>query len=201
MPNEYREQIKEIFGTDNLDQLRQFAAQIKGTPCSQRNPRNAGRKTQLSEDQLVDVLELHNSGVGATAIADKYGISRQTVYKYLEKAQHFSDDPNCVLRINYMNRQQLCTTIDVDFRHERIKIKNFTDKIPLRAFGVNEEPSWEDFEVFLQERCLPASRAGIKELLRDMDIPFYDPLLIIEKTKGRMAGDNQWVQIIKKPAA
>ena len=197
----YREQIKNIFGTTDLDQLRQYAAQLKDTPCHQRNPRNAGRKAQLSDEQIVNVMELHNSGVGATVIADKYGISRQTVYKYLEKAQHFNDDPNYVLRINYMNRQQLCTTIDVDFRHEKIKIKNYTDKIPLRAFGVVEEPSWKDFEIFLQDRCLPASRAGIKEILRDMDIPFYDPLLIIEKTKGRMAGDNQWMQLIKKPAA
>ena len=100
-----------------------------------------------------------------------------------------------------MNRQQLCTTIDVDFRHEKIKIKNHTDKIPLRAFGVVEEPSWKDFEVFLQDRCLPASRAGIKEILRDMGVPFYDPLLIIEKTEGRIAGDHQWMQLIKRPAA
>ena len=27
-----------------------------------------------------------------------------------------------------------------------------------------------------------------------MDVPFFDPLLIIKKTNGRMAGDHQWVQ-------
>ena len=48
--------------------------------------------------------------------------------------------------------------------------------------------------------CLPASRAGLKGILREMDVPFYDSLLIIEKTKGRMTGDHQWIQIIKKKA-
>jgi predicted DNA-binding protein YlxM (UPF0122 family) len=199
--NIYQEQIRDIFGTTDLNQLRQYAAQLKSVPCTQKNPRNAGRKSCLSEDQIVDIVELHNSGFSAAAIADKYEVSRQTIYKYLDKAQHFSDDPNYTLRINYMNRQQLCTTIDVDFRHEKIKIKNHTDKIPLRAFGVVEEPSWKDFEIFLQDRCLPASRAGIKEILRDMGVPFYDPLLIIEKTEGRIAGDHQWMQLIKRPAA
>ena len=80
-------------------------------------------------------------------------------------------------------------------------MKNYTDRIPLRAFGVVENPSWADFEEFLKERCLPASRAGLNGILREMDVPFYDPLLIIEKTNGRMAGDNQWVQMIRNIAA
>ena len=53
----------------------------------------------------------------------------------------------------------------------------------------------------MKERCLPASRAGLKGILREMDVPFFDPLLIIEKTNGRMAGDHQWVQMIRNIAA
>lgn len=68
---------------------------------------------------------------------------------------------------------------------------------PTNRFGMD---TWKDFEIFLQDRCLPASRAGIKEILRDMGVPFYDPLLIIEKTEGRIAGDHQWMQLIKRPA-
>ena len=33
-----------------------------------------------------------------------------------------------------------------------------------------------------------------------MEVPFFDPLLIIEKTNGRMAGDHQWVQVIHNTA-
>jgi len=31
-----------------------------------------------------------------------------------------------------------------------------------------------------------------------MGLPFYDPLLIIEKTQGRMSDDHQWIMILKK---
>ena len=53
--------------------------------------------------------------------------------------------------MNFMNGQQLCTVIDIDFKHEIVRMKNYTDRIPLRAFGVVENPSWADFEEFLKE--------------------------------------------------
>ena len=41
-------------------------------------------------------------------------------------------------------------------------------------------------------------RDHAKEILRDIGIPFYDPLLIIEKTDGYMEGDHQWIMMVKK---
>ena len=191
MTSDYQQQIKEIFGTADLDELRELAKMLK---INNPNPRNAGRKAQLTPDQTVEVLELHRKGIGNTEIAKQFGVSRQTIYKYIYNAEHFSTNPDFTMRMNFMNGSQLCTVIDIDF-------KNYTDRIPLRAFGVVENPSWADFEEFLKERCLPASRAGLKGILREMDVPFFDPLLIIEKTNGRMAGDNQWVQMIRNIAA
>ena len=40
-----------------------------------------------------------------------------------------------------------------------------------------------------------------KDILKEMGLPFYDPLLIIEKTDGRMAGDEQWILILKNKEA
>ena len=31
--------------------------------------------------------------------------------------------------------------------------------------------------------------------LKRLGLPFYDPILIIEKTEGRMAGDRFWIRI------
>jgi putative transcriptional regulator len=31
--------------------------------------------------------------------------------------------------------------------------------------------------------------------LKRLGLPFYDPLMIIEKTEGRMADDNFWIRI------
>ena len=50
MPSDYQKQIKEIFGTSDLDELRELAKMLK---INHQNPRNAGRKAQLTPDQTV----------------------------------------------------------------------------------------------------------------------------------------------------
>lgn len=66
-------------------------------------------------------------------------------------------------------RDQLCTTIDIDFRHEKIAIQNYT-KIPC-FFGVVEHPTWDDFTWFLESRCFPI-RDHAKDILKEMGLPF-----------------------------
>ena len=101
---------------------------------------------------------------------------------------------NYTMRITYMCRQNPCTVIDIDFLNRRIRIKNCTDNILHRAFGINLHPTWEDFESFLQERCFPPSRGNAKEILQELHLTDYDPLQIVEKTGGRMAEDNFWMK-------
>lgn len=35
----------------------------------------------------------------------------------------------------------------------------------------------------------------MKLILEDLNLPFYDPFMIIEKTQGRMEEDNCWIKI------
>ena len=35
----------------------------------------------------------------------------------------------------------------------------------------------------------------MKIMLEALNLPFYDPFLIIQKTEGRMAEDDFWIQI------
>ena len=74
----------------------------------------------------------------------------------------------------------------------KVKAKNYTDKIMFRAFGVVETP---DYDQYLESRCFPSSRDKMKLILKDLDLPFYDPMMIIEKTEGRMAEDDFWIRI------
>ena len=99
-----------------------------------------------------------------------------------------------------MYQEQLCTLIDVDERKKRVQIRNYTQDDQLRAFGVIEEPTWAQYEAFLESRCFPAERDKMKLILRDLDLPFYDPFLIIQKTEGRMAEDDFWIRIEKESA-
>ena len=97
------------------------------------------------------------------------------------------------LRIKYMYKSILCTVIDVDELKRKVIIKNYIDNPMMRAFGKNTEPSFEDYEEFLESRCFPRTRDKMKIELKRLGIPFYDPIMIIEKTEGRMAEDDFWL--------
>ena len=99
------------------------------------------------------------------------------------------------LRLYYMKNNVLCTLIDVDDTKQIVKIKNFTENLMFRAFGKNETPNYKDYEEFLKSRCFPETRDKLKLVLADLDLPFYDPFLIIQKTEGRMAEDDFWIKI------
>lgn len=99
------------------------------------------------------------------------------------------------LRLWYMEKDMVCTIIDVDERNQRIEIYNYTNDNISRAFGKEEHPTFKDYEEFLESRCFPRTRDKMKLMLRELDLPFYDPFMIIEKTEGRMAEDNHWIKI------
>lgn len=99
------------------------------------------------------------------------------------------------LRLWYMHNQTVCTLIDVNEMQRKIMITNYTDNLMFRAFGVEEHPDYEMYLEFLESRCFPESRDKMKLVLKDLDLPFYDPFMIIEKTQGRMAEDDFWIRI------
>lgn len=99
------------------------------------------------------------------------------------------------LRLWYMERNHIRTVIDVDERLRKVKIYNYTHDRIKRAFGREEHPSYQDYEAFLESRCFPWSRDKMKLVLKDLNLPFYDPFMIIEKTEGRMAEDDFWIRI------
>ena len=101
------------------------------------------------------------------------------------------------LRMLYYYKDSVCTVIDVDEINREIRIKNYAKSLLYRAFGKNDNPTYEDYEEFLESRCFPRGRDKQKLMLKELDIPFYDPILIIEKTKGRMADDSFWIEIVR----
>lgn len=99
------------------------------------------------------------------------------------------------LRLWYMFKNEVCTIIDVDERQRKVEITNYTKHLIFRAFGIIENPTFEQYEEFLESRCFPRSRDKIKLVLEDLGLPFYDPMMIIEKTEGRMTEDDFWIKI------
>lgn len=101
----------------------------------------------------------------------------------------------CPIRMYYMSGYSISTVIDVDMLRRKIKFKNYTDNILLRAFGTKEDVDYKDYEEFLESRCFPSSRDKLKLELRNLEIDYYDPLAIIRKTEGRMAEDDCYIVI------
>ena len=100
-----------------------------------------------------------------------------------------------LLEIRYYNDDALCTLIYADKTARDLRAENYTDNLVKTAFGKNLLPSWADLEAFLEERCIPRQRAGLREYLEALGLDEYDPLAIIKKTKGRMAEDDQWMEV------
>lgn len=182
---DYKAVCQDLFGTTDIEELKQIAAQYK-----QNNPRQAGRKKKFTDKDVAHMRELRADGVPMQEIADQYGTSRQIVSKYLNQAP----EDGYTMRMTLMFQNKPCTAIDVNFLQNQIKIRNYTKDILHRAFGVKEDPTWEDFYVFLQDRCFPKTRGNVKALLAELGLQGYDPLQIVEKTGGRTAEDDLWLK-------
>lgn len=180
-----------------------------------KNARGAGRKPALSDNQLEQIRAKHQQGETITALARQYGISRQALSRHLnpkfgqEKRicsslvqwQRFNKDFQNIelerykMRMDFMYQNECCTSILVDFQAKEIVVRNQTEDVLHRAFGVRVKPSWEDFEAFLEERCFPRTRDELPLILKDLELDAYDSLAIVEKTQGRMAEDLQWLRL------
>lgn len=102
------------------------------------------------------------------------------------------------LRIFYMYKSSICTIIEVDEINEKVEIINYKDNIMFQAFGSNKNPTYEDYNAFLESRCFPRTRDKMKLELERLNIPFYDPMMIIEQTQGRMAEDDFWIKLERR---
>ena len=120
-------------------------------------------------------------------------LSRQTTAE--EFAEKKSAQGHVVRQFRFFDGDTLCTTFIADFTDEELSVRNFTDNPVKMAFGNNVMPAWSDFQTFLEDRCIPRQRAGLREYLDAIGVIEYDSLDIILKTAGRMAEDYQWIEI------
>lgn len=119
-----------------------------------------------------------------------------SIDKFLESKRSLG---HRLMKLEFYDREILCTKVVVDFTDKTLSAENTTEHIVKTAFGKNEAPTWEDFQSFLEERCVPRSRSGVREYLETIGVETYDPLEIIKKTSGRMAEDDQWIKLEATP--
>ena len=102
-----------------------------------------------------------------------------------------------LLILHYYDGDKLCTKICADQTSRQLAIQNLVDDPLSTAFGVNQNPNWEDLTEFLETRCIPRQRDGLSYYLAELGLDHYDPLAIIRKTRGRMAEDACWIKIVE----
>ena len=188
---DYRNLCLELFGTDDVNELTRIAQTHK-----LKNPRKAGRKKKFTAEDVQTIRTLIENGMTVNDVAERFKTSRQIIGKYLNE----KPADGYTLRITYMYHQHPCTVIDVDFLNQRVIVQNKTKDILHRAFGIVEHPTWDDFELFLKDRCFPSTRGDAKAILKDLQLTSYDPLQIAEKMKGRTAEDDMWMKFHYYPA-
>ena len=141
----------------------------------------------------INELNLTDSQVELTFDREKIVISpRLNLQEFSERKTKLG---HRLIMVKLYDDKTLCTKICADFTDKTLIAENYTKNIVKTAFGENCVPSWDDFEGFLEERCMPKSRAGIREYLETIGVDEYNPIEIIKKTKGRMAEDKQWLEL------
>ena len=110
-------------------------------------------------------------------------------------AKNQKSQEHSVKVLKFYDKEQLCSTIYMDFTTRSLQVENHCDNLTKTAFGKNKLPVWEDLMSFLEERCIPQGRAGLREYLESHGLQEYDPWQIIKKTQGRMAEDQQWLSM------
>ncbi len=100
-----------------------------------------------------------------------------------------------MLLISCYSGKTLCARIAADETGKSVCIENLSADYLKLPFGKNQNPGWEDFQQFLENRCIPKTRAGVREYLETIGVEAYQPLEIIRKTRGRMAEDDLWLDV------
>jgi len=153
-------------------------------------------RKELAELMGVTVKSVERWETAKEPVSGTPAVLRRIFREFPDVAAYFEiPDQEFPLRIWYMRKNERCTMIDVDEKSRRVHIRNYTTDYLDCAFGKNEHPTYEEYLEFLESRCFPQTRDKMKLMLEELDLPFYDPMMIIEKTEGRMAEDDFHLQI------
>ena len=159
------------------------------------------KKLQMTQNELAELLNvsvktIENWEANDRPITGPVVLLSRILLETPEMAEYYLiPEKTAPLRLKYYWYNTLCTVIDVNMIQRKVKINNYTQNVLLCAFGGNQKPNYQDYEEFLESRCFPETRDKMKIQLEELDIPYYDPLLIIEKTGGRVEGDPFRVEI------
>lgn len=97
-----------------------------------------------------------------------------------------------LMEFDYMYKNDICTHVVV-YKGGEVSVVDYTDKIPLRAFGVwGSNAKFCDVINLFEIRCLPETRHKIGEMLGGRN--FSAEWIIKNINHGVMACDCSWIR-------
>lgn len=100
----------------------------------------------------------------------------------------------CNMEVMYwMWRHEKVSKITFDRKTKFVEVENYSDKIYKLPFGIRTNISYNDFEEFIADRVVPKTRYDIKHVLELINVPYYDPWLIIKVNHGLQYEDYGWL--------
>ena len=98
-------------------------------------------------------------------------------------------------QFDYMYKNEVVSHVTV-YSDGTVSILNYTNKdwkLPFLFDNVTRD----DVNMFLKGRVFDEGRPDKDDLLKDMGVPFYDPLMIVRKTRGVMIKDYFWLKFFE----
>lgn len=99
-------------------------------------------------------------------------------------------------QFDYMYRNEVVSHVTV-YSDGSVDVSNVTKdywKLPFKFDNVTRC----DVDLLLGDRVFDEGRPDKDDLLRDMGVPFYDPLMIVRKTRGVMIKDYFWLKFFEE---
>ena len=102
----------------------------------------------------------------------------------------------CEYTVKVYNKEELITEIKV--KGANVTFTNHK-KCIWNPFGEKEEANINDLFDYYKSRCFPEYRRNLKDILRGLDLNFYDEEYICRKTHGTQFDDFVWLQFSDEP--
>ncbi len=91
------------------------------------------------------------------------------------------------------NHKEVLAEVWFNYLTKEVILKNYTDVILHRPFGINEHPTFKDLEEFMESRCFPRERGNCKEIIAELNLNGYDPFEIVRVNGGNCSEDDLYI--------
>lgn len=96
------------------------------------------------------------------------------------------------LAFDFMWRDEVST--HVEFKNNKVVYENFTSDVARQAFSDSFTVDKHSLDEFIESRCFSRHNGQCKEILRQLNIQFYDPYTICRQLHGVSTEDFCWIR-------